>query len=434
MASISLISMTQNTNCLNNGSSVRRHMVGCWERMVKDMKNKLGLFVHWGLYALTAYHEQARARLKLDRYDYRKLAEKFNPTAFDPDSWVRMASEAGMEYICFTTKHHDGFCMWDTKETEFNIMNTPYKKDVLAMLAESCARHKMKLSLYYSVPDWDQAYAYNEISSHQCPPYPSDHPDSKLYRDFVRKQITELLTGYGPIYTLFWDIPPQIDDPSINQYVRQLQPDILINDRGYDPGDFSTPERHIPDGKRFSGLTEACQSVGRRSWGYRWHEDYHSLRFLKNSIDKVMAMGGSYLLNVGPMASGKIDDRSRQIIEQIGEWFCRVRTSLEDTVPSSHVTKEADPDMPFIAVDQSGSTYLHFYEGCTVSGITLPDIEKMPAAVTLFNHAIPLAFERLTLPATWHEKKLVPTAPGLHIYDIPVDDYSHEPIIIKISW
>ena len=111
-------------------------------------ENRFGLFIHWGLYALPARHEQALARLNLDRKEYESLMHRFNPVNYDPEGWVLMAKEAGMKYICFTAKHHDGFCMWDTKCTGYSIMNTPYGKDVLMMLSEACARHGMALSIY----------------------------------------------------------------------------------------------------------------------------------------------------------------------------------------------------------------------------------------------------------------------------------------------
>ena len=130
------------------------------------MPLKFGMFVHWGIYSLTGYHEQVRWRFFTPRAEYRKLMNSFNPTAYDPDEWVALARSAGMEYICFTTKHHDGFCMFDTKYTDFNIMNTPYGRDILKELSDACRRGGLKLSLYYSNPDWDYKYGYNSNSSH----------------------------------------------------------------------------------------------------------------------------------------------------------------------------------------------------------------------------------------------------------------------------
>ena len=130
-------------------------------------ENKLGMFVHWGIYSMTGFHEQALARLDMNHADYEAMKNRFNPTKFDPEEWVLLAKSAGMKYICFTAKHHDGFCMWDTKQTDYSIMNTPYGKDVLKMLAAACEKHGMLLSLYYSNPDWHHPLGYNPESSHQ---------------------------------------------------------------------------------------------------------------------------------------------------------------------------------------------------------------------------------------------------------------------------
>lgn len=137
------------------------------------MPKRFGMFIHWGPYAITGWQEQVRMRCGISRQAYRTMAMDFAPTKYDPEAWVRLAKEAGMEYICFTTKHHDGFCMWDTKETDFKITNTACHatgQDVLAELAEACRKYDMALSLYYSIPDWNHPCGYNEHASHQCPP------------------------------------------------------------------------------------------------------------------------------------------------------------------------------------------------------------------------------------------------------------------------
>ena len=236
--------------------------------------NKFGMFIHWGIYAATGLHEQALARYNIPHEEYDALAKSFNPTEYDPEEWVLLAKNAGMKYICFTAKHHDGFCMWNTQYTDYNVMNTPYGKDTLKMLADACEKHGMLLSLYYSNPDWHHENGYNAFSTHQWRSRYPERGDTKKYREYIKNQLRELLTGYGKIYTLFWDIPPHIQDESLNAYARSLQPEILINDRGWDKGDFSTPEREVPDGARFERMTEACQSVGEQAWGYRADEDY----------------------------------------------------------------------------------------------------------------------------------------------------------------
>ena len=294
-------------------------------------ENKLGMFIHWGLYAVTGIQEQAFARMDMPRDEYESLIHEFDPVKYDPEEWVLLAKSAGMKYICFTTKHHDGFCMWDTAYSEYKITNTPYGKDVLKMLADACEKHGMLLSLYYSCPDWNHPNGYNPASTHQWKAKFENGVNTAKYLEYVRAQITELLTNYGKIYTMFWDIPPKIYDPTMNELVRKLQPGIFINDRGYDVGDFSTPEREYRDSgtARFTRMTEACNSLGEQSWGYRAEEDFYSMRHIITSIDKMMAMGASYLLNVGPNAEGVITESYASRIRRVGDWYNRMQGCLE---------------------------------------------------------------------------------------------------------
>jgi alpha-L-fucosidase len=390
------------------------------------MPKKFGMFIHWGIYSLSGFQEQYQYRNNIPRAEYVKLAEKFNPTEYDPDKWVRMAKDSGMSYICFTAKHMDGFCMWDTAYTAFNIMNTPYRRDTLAMLAEACERHGISLSIYYSLPDCHHPNAYNPLSTHQMLPEHEDKPDSVLYREYVKNQITELMTRYGKIYTLFWDIPPQIYDTSINEYVRSLQPDILINNRGYDEGDFATPERSIPEGENFESLTEACQSVGKQSWGYREDEDFYTSRFLCGSIDKIRVMGGSYLLNVGPMPDGRISERYADKIRKAGGWYSRVAESFDgDCVPEEkYKCTEA------MTVRRGNNIYLHCTDKLVCGGLSLKKMTVMPKSVILLNTGEPLLYGIDKLPDDFDGGML--RTPSLHIYNIPADDLSNEVIVIKI--
>lgn len=397
------------------------------------MQNRFGLFIHWGLYAIPAVHEQVLARGDWNHDDYEALMHRFDPIRYDPEAWVRMARDCGMSYLCFTTKHHDGFCMWDTGQTDYNIMNTPYGKDVLKLLADACHKYGMKLSLYYSNPDWHHPNAYNALSTHQWKAKYPEQADMDAYIAYIKAQVTELLTNYGEIYTFFWDIPPHIEDKSINELVRALQPNILINNRGFDAGDFATPERSVPDGDRFPTMTEACQSVGENSWGYRAEEDYFSARHLMQSIDKIMAMGGSYLLNVGPMADGTIPTRSEQLLCRIGTWYNRTQIALENTVPAAR-TYSLSGGMPYIAVEKNGVTYFHFYRGLNSTAVTLldDDIPK-PCRAVLLNSGEALPIRHGTLPSKV-DADTVARKQYYSIREIPVDEYPAEPLIIAVEW
>jgi len=397
-------------------------------------ENKFGMFIHWGIYAQTKLQEQAIARYNMDRAAYEALQHSFDPVDYDPEEWVLLAKEVGMEYICFTAKHHDGFCMWDTRYTDYNVMNTPYGRDVLRMLADACQKHGMKLSLYYSNPDWHHPLGYNPNSSHQWRAVNKKVVDLDGYREFVKNQITELLTNYGPIYTFFWDIPPYVEDPSMNELVRRLQPGIYINDRGWDKGDFSTPEREYETaaGERFARMTEACNSVGRQSWGYREMEDFYSKRHLCCAIDRVMALGGSYLLNVGPTPEGTIALKYQAKLRRVGDWYNRMQGCL-------CCTEADDFDYgtghdPFIAVRKSGRTYLHFYNGVCSEAVALKNYPGIPTAVRLMNTNEALGFAAEPLPEFFSGETGMAEHVFLHIYGIPVDALADEPVVIEIEW
>jgi alpha-L-fucosidase len=252
------------------------------------------------------------------------------------------------------------------------------------------------------------------------------------YRAYVKAQLSELLTSYGKIYTLFWDIPTNIEDKSMNEFVRSLQPEILINDRGWDKGDFSTPERSVPDGARFERMTEACQSVGEQAWGYRADEDYFSVRFLTSSIDKIMAMGGSYLLNVGPTHEGEIPSKAKEIIKRVGDWYTRTRGVLENH-SASKIEYKLRGGVPFVATEKDGKTYIHLYKGIHSSAIAFENSVPTPKRATLINDGRRLRVRKGLLPG-WGNGQGYANGPFVSIADIPTDEFESEPMIIEIEW
>ncbi len=385
-------------------------------------ERRFGLFIHWGLYAIPGWHEQIQMRQGMDKRQYQALQAQFDPQRFDPDEWIDLAEQAGMTYICFTTKHHDGFCLWDTQYTNFKITHTPYGRDTLAMLADACKRRGMGLSLYYSIPDWHHPNGYNPLSSHQVPPAPEDEPDMDRYIDFVKNQIAELCTNYGEIMSFFWDIPPNIYDPTLNAIIRRLQPGILINDRGFEDGDYSTPERHVPDGWKFDKPTEAVQSIGRQSWGYRTNEDYYSQQFLTQSIAKIMAMGGNYALNVGPRADGTIPEIGANIIRGVGLWYLSVKEAYEGAEPISEVFGRDD----LMFTRKGNALYVHLVPAPESSGIILNPVSVLPHSAILLNNGAAVKAVVEKMPTLANEKDY------LHVSDIPVNEFVSQVIVIKL--
>ena len=391
-------------------------------------QKRFGLFVHWGIYAIPGWHEQHQWRYRVPRVEYVKLAQQWNPTGFNPDEWLDLMQEAGMEYICFTTKHHDGFCLWDTKQTSFNTMRTPYGRDIVGMLADACHRRKVPLCLYYSVADWNHPNYPNHGRHHELlKPEPGDEPDWNKYKAFLKEQVRELCTNYGTIHGFWWDMNvPNHKDLSVNEMIRKLQPNAVINNRGFDDGDFGTPERDFDtdDHRLFGQPTEACQSVGMESWGYRQDEDYYTDRHLMSSIARYLARDANYLLNVGPMADGKIPVQSAEVLSRIGQWYATVRESFEGVEPTSHLI----PNRQVVLTRRGKNLYVHLTD-IVGDAVKLRPIILAPRKATLLNDGRPVEWDVSLLPSEHMGQK-----PYLRLKNLPVNELPNTVLVVKLEF
>jgi alpha-L-fucosidase len=394
---------------------------------------RLGLFIHWGIYAIPAVHEQMLWRYDISHEAYEALANSFNPTAFDPEAWLDLAERAGMQFVCITTKHHDGFCMWDTKETDYNIMNTPYGQDALKLFADACHNRGMDLGLYYSQPDWHHPN-YPNLGRHHEMSWlrPSDQVDEEKYLAYVERQVRELLTQYGKITHFFWDVNvASFHKPELNDLVRELQPGILINDRGPSEGDYVTPERKLPEGGVFEKPTIAIQSTGRESWCYRENEDYYSHLFLMQSIARTLTMGGSYSLNIGPDALGRICKEDKETLAVIGNWYNRVREAYEDTIPCTYMLQDDGNQINYDSVFLTRSRNTIYVSACDslqTCGIMLHPFNKQPERATLLNDGRDVSCIVDVVPWRWRGR------PALRLTNLPVNEFPGEPLVIKLEF
>jgi alpha-L-fucosidase len=306
--------------------------------------DRFGLFLHWGLYAMGARHEWLMNRERMTVEQYERYFRRFDPDLFDAREWAAAAKSAGMKYVVLTTKHHDGFCLWDSALTEYTVMQTPFGRDVVAEFVEAVREAGLKVGFYHSLLDWHH------------PDFPIDgfHPqrdepnaaalnerrDMARYREYLHGQVRELLTGYGRIDYLFFDFSygqghePQVwgakdaadwDSEHLLGMVRELQPGILVNDRLGIPGDFVTPEQYQPDRPMERDghpvLWEACQTLN-GSWGYdRDNTDYKDVGMLVRMLIDGVAKNGNLLLNVGPTGRGAFDGHATTALDGIGEWM-----------------------------------------------------------------------------------------------------------------
>lgn len=343
------------------------------ERMQWWREAKFGMFIHWGVYSVPAgthngvqinrAGEWIMNRGKISVAEYQEYAKQFNPVKYDPDAWVRMAKEAGMKYIVITAKHHDGFAMFGSKASKWNMVDaTPYGKDLLKPLAEACKKHGIKLGFYYSqAQDWNNSggAAARKVASEgwanpdsaQIDAYTAEHKGhwdpaqtTKTMSEYIDEvavpQVRELLTSYGDIAILWWDTPTNMTDEYAEKLnaLLKLQPKIITNDRlkrpNY-PGDYKTPEQKIPnlsdlDGKEW----ETCMTMN-KTWGYKSYDNnWKSTETLIRNLVDIASKGGNYLLNVGPTSLGEIPQPSIERLHEIGKWMKVNSESIYGTTSS----------------------------------------------------------------------------------------------------
>jgi alpha-L-fucosidase len=319
-------------------------------RMAWWREARFGLFIHWGVYSVPAGTHNGEQIENIGEWimhygripvaEYQQYSKQFNPVKYDPEGWVLMAKDAGMKYIVITAKHHDGFALFDTAVSDWNIVEaTPYGKDVLKPLAKAAQKHGIKLGFYYSqAQDWTHPGG-SFWDGHGWDPAQEGDMDEYI-RDIAVPQVKELFTNYGEISILWWDTPIDMTPERAAMFdgLVDLQPGIIGNNRllyGHD-GDMRTPEQNVPP----TGLDydwEACMTMN-TTWGYKSYDDdwKSSEQLIRNLVDAA-SKGGNYLLNVGPMANGEIPQPSIDRLKDVGEWMRVNSSSIYGTTASPFV-------------------------------------------------------------------------------------------------
>lgn len=335
------------------------HFYGDPSWLVND---RFGLFIHFGLYSPAARHEWVMTFEKIHPDEYKKYFDHFNPDLFDATEWAKYAKKAGMKYAVITTKHHDGFALWDSKLTDYKSTNTPLKRDIIREFVDAFRREGLKIGFYHSLIDW----YHPEFPIDGLHPQSNDEAfkeaakdrDMDKYVEFLHGQVEELLTNYGTIDILWFDFSYSQRDwgwskgkgaedwksEELEKLVLDLQPDILLNDRLELNRGIITPEQYQPvkplekDG--LPVLWEACQTMN-GSWGYhRDNLDWKSSEMLLKMLIDTVSKNGNLLLNVGPNGRGAFDERSIERLEDIGEWMALHSRSIYGAGASSYPTPQ----------------------------------------------------------------------------------------------
>jgi len=330
-------------------------------RLAWFLDAKYGLFIHWGLYAIPAGEWKGKRipgigewimnRAKIPVAEYELLAKQWNPVKFNADEWVQMAQDAGMKYIVITSKHHDGFALYDSKVTTWDVVDaTPFKRDILKELSAACQRKGMPLGFYYSqAQDWhEKGGAGNDWDFG-----PDQGPDGKELKDYdgylrgkAEPQVRELLTGYGPVALIWFDTPRMMTKERGQRFtdiVRQLQPKTLIDGRLGVAGDYVSTGDNVIPGSAPADAWEVPATLN-HTWGYRKDDhDWKSPGDLTFKLLDIVSKGGNYLLNVGPMADGVIPKESQDTLRTVGRWLKVNGEAVYGTGPSPWGDEVGEP-------------------------------------------------------------------------------------------
>lgn len=379
--------------------------------------NKFGLFIHWGLFSTLADGEWVLNNRHIKKENYKRQLQSFDPVNFDAAKWVAAAKSAGMKYIVFITRHHDGFSNWDTHYSDWKITNTPYGKDVLKLLADECKKQNMKLGLYYSLLDWYRDDYPHETGRTGQETGRTAKSNYAAYLQFMKNQLTELLTNYGDIMSIWFDghwdqtnvegskdMSPRIDWKynEIYALIHRIQPNCLIGNNHHLaplPGeDFQMFERDLP-GQNKSGLSfqaaseslplETCETMN-KSWGYNIADtNYKTVKQCVQYLVNAAGRNTNFLLNVGPMPDGSIQPEFTDTLKAIGDWMNKYGETIYGTRGNI-----IEPQDWGVVTAKNKSLYVHLLDASEKDYVFIPGIKSKIISAKLFNGNTPLKFKQ----------------------------------------
>ncbi len=417
------------SSCLGMSSLFAQHSGAPYTPAAENLQarqefkdSKFGIFLHWGIYSMFGQGEWYMNNANIDCHEYAKVASGFYPSRFDAREWVAAIKASGAKYICFTSRHHDGFSMFDTQHSDYDIIDaTPFKRDIVKELADECHKQGIKLHIYYSHLDWTRE-DYYPLGKTGRKTGRKQHGEWNSYLQFMNNQLTELLTNYGPIGAIWfdglWDQPADFDWQLDKQYqlIHKLQPACLIGNNHHKepyPGeDFQMFERDLPgenhagfsSGQSISDLPlETCQTMN-GMWGYRIQDsNYKSVSKLVRLLVNAAGKGANLLMNIGPQPNGELPALAVERMKGVGEWM----NKYGETIYGSNagcVTKAS-----WGTTTRKGDMlYVHLLTDDMPKFVTLPLTERV-STVTLFDSGEKVKWEKIQGGIVLHTAQLKPS-------------------------
>ncbi|HVI49029.1 MAG TPA: alpha-L-fucosidase [Chitinophaga sp.] len=339
------------------------------------MAQRFGMFIHWGPVTLRGTEIGWSRGSGVPTAEYDQLYKEFNPVLFDADNWAKTARKAGMKYLTITAKHHDGFCLWPTAFSDYNIMHTPFKRDIVGELAAACKREGILFCIYFTVLDWHD---------------PDYTGDAKTFVQRMKNELKELITNYHPYMLWFdgnWEQPwKQEYGAEIYSYIKSLDKDVIINNRlgkgkhtelgAGTVGDYATPEQFI-GALNMNIPWESCITICQQ-WSWKPNDAMKSLRTCIQTLVKTAASNGNLLFNIGPMPDGRIEQRQVSRLEEMGSWLNKYGESIYGTKGGPFT-----PDSIFATTRKGNTLYLHVFDH-QKDTLTLPPLGKLKVRKAAF--------------------------------------------------
>ena len=384
---------------------------------------KFGMFIHWGIYALQRNGEWVMNADSISVQDYHALAKQFLAERFDADAWARSAKRAGMRYMVLTTKHHDGFCLWNTKTTRFNAVRVGPRRDVVRAFVDACRRHDIRVGLYWSwvdwnYPDWAKQFIWTDLNQWRQPlPGPKAH-DRMV--EYLHGQVRELMTNYGKIDVFWFDggflTAEQYRSRELVDEMRRLQPQILINDRAGFPGDFGSPEGLMPT-EGSDRAWELCHcTTASTTWTSPLDDPalFASPSELLGLLCDAAALGGNLLLNFGPQADGTFPPSSVEQLRVIGSWMRRNAEAIRGTLGGPTGRQDWG-----VSTRKGNTLYLHIFRPAPRLAIRCGGVRPRRARILASNRSVHFTHSGTTLTLQLPPAKLLPVVVAVEFYEMP---------------